>query len=156
MKKIVSLLLAVLMIFSLTATAFAADDASKPLKIIFTDERGYVLKEINVAYGEDYTSKAPEDTTIDGGYKTYITGWESDLQPGVVMTTLPVINAADGFTELTFKASYTTVEVTAENVIGGVVDEILGENTTDLFTSFIQLIKEFIQQFIMYLMNFGM
>lgn len=157
MKKIISIILAVVMIFSLTATvAFAADDASKPVKIIFLDDRGSVMKEINVAYGEDYTSQAPKDTYYDEGYKYSIFGWSSTHPAfsGTVLTKLPKVDSTDGITELTFKAVYDVEEVNTENVVGGVVDTLLGDNTSDLFSSFIQLIKEFFQKFIMYLMNF--
>lgn len=155
MKKIVSILLAVVMIFSLTATVALAADA-KPVKITFLDDRGAVMKEINVAYGEDYTSKAPVDTYIDGGYKYFISGWESDhpALKGQVFEKLPVIAEKDKITALTFKASYSVVEVTPDNVIDGVVDGIFGENTTDMFGSLIELVKSFFQQFIMFIMNF--
>lgn len=159
MKKIISLLLAVIMVFSFTATvAFAADDASKPITVTFLDDRGSVLKEIKVDYGEDYTSKAPTDTYIDEGYKYSICGWEPDLPAfkGQALVKLPVFIEADGITEITFKAVYDVEPFTPDNVVEDVVDGILGENTTNLFSSFIQLIKDFFQQFIMYLMNFGM
>ena len=152
MKKIVSILLAVLMIFSLTATAFAAND----VKVTFTDERGYVLKEITVAFGEDYNAKAPEETTIDGDYMTYISGWESDHAAfkGTILTKLPVINKKDGITDITFKAVYTTEEITTENVVGGVVDNIFGEDTSDMLSNLIATIKAFFQKFILFLINF--
>lgn len=159
MKKIVSLLLAVIMVFSLTATAALAADESKPVTITFLDDRGSVLKVINVAYGESYSGQAPTDTYIDDGYKYSICGWESDLAAfrGQVLTNdnLPVVNAGDDITELTFKAAYDVEPFTPDNVIGDVVDGIFGENTTDLFGTFIQLIKDFFQRFIMFLMNFG-
>ena len=157
MKKIISLLLAVVMIFSLTATAaLAAGDADKPIKITFLDDRGDVMKEIYVDYGENYTSKAPTDTYIDEGYKYSICGWEANLTAykGIVLTKLPTFTEIDGITEVTYRAVYDVEEFTADNVIGGVVDNILGENTTNIFSSFIQLIKEFFQNLLMYLMNF--
>lgn len=159
MKKIVSLLLAVLMIFSITATAaFAADDASKPIKITFLDDRGYLLKEITVDYGEDYTSKAPTDTYVDEGYKYSIFGWNSDLPAfkNTVLVNLPAFVEGDGITEVTYTAVYDAEPFTPENVIEDVVDGIFGESTTNIFSSFIQLIKEFFQQLLMYIMNFGM
>lgn len=158
MKKIISLLLAVVMIFSLTATAaFAANDANKPIKITFLDDRGDVMKEIYVDYGENYTSQAPTDTYIDEGYKYSIGGWEANLPAfkGMILVKLPSFVEADGITEVTYKAVYDVEEFTADNVIGDVVNGVFGENTTDLFSSFIQLIKEFFQKIIMYLMNFA-
>lgn len=158
MKKLISLLLAVVMIFSLTATAaFAADDTSKPIKITFLDDRGDVMKEIYVDYGENYTSQAPTDTYVAEGYIYSIGGWEASLSAfkGTVLVNLPTFVEADGITEVTYEAVYDVKEFTADNVVGDVVNGVFGENTTDLFSSFIQLIKEFFQNILMYLMNFA-
>lgn len=154
MKKIVSILLAVIMIFSLTATmALAADD----VKVIFTDERGNVIKEITVDYGEDFNAKAPQDTYVDDGYRYFISGWETNHPAfkGTILTTLPVIKSGDGVKEITFRACYDVEEITTENVVGGVVDTIFGEDTTDMLSSFIAAIKAFFQGIILYLMNFS-
>lgn len=170
MKKIISLILAVVMIFSVTAVgAFAADETNKPITITFiyddADVKGIGVektKVIYVDYGEDYNSKVPEGayySTVDGvKYKFYTDTWTTTetayssklYEKGY----FPAITALDNITSITFKADMAVEEVTVENVIGGAVEGIVGEETVDLFNSFVELIKLWFNKFLLYIRNF--
>ncbi len=151
MKKIISLILAVIMIFSVTAMAVsAADETQKPIKVTFKydkdDGKGIAIpaeKVIYVDYNEDFTKKAPQETYIQGGWKFYIEGWSTDDYgpAGKVYTKLPTIPESDGITEITFTAQTGAEEVTVGGVIGDAADTILGEDTVSFFTYIIEQIK---------------
>ena len=163
MKKIISLILAVLMIFSVTAMAVsAADEAQKPVKITFiydaADSNGLAVertKVIYVDYGEDYTKQAPKDTYVSDGYKYFISGWEiAGSSDRKVYENLPVIGQNDGITELTFKAAYGAEEITAGGVIGDAAEEILGGETVAFFEYLMQQLEVWFGKFILFLRNF--
>lgn len=155
MKKIISLMLAVIMIFSVAAMAVsAADETTKPVKVTFIydgdDGKGLAVPKetvIYVDYGENFTSKAPKATYISGGWKYYIVGWTTDDygQAGTVYENLPTIPEGDGIKEITFHAEMGAEEVTVENVIGGaaedVVNGLFGESTMDFINYIIEQIK---------------
>lgn len=162
MKKIISLILVVLMVFSVTAIAVSAAD-EKPVKITFVydtaDKYGLAVertKVIYVDYDEDYTKEAPKDTYISGGYKYYISGWETDNYgpDGMIYENLPTIPAADGITEITYKACYAVEEVTAGGILGDAAEGVLGESTMAFFEYIVEQIKVWFGQFILFLRNF--
>ena len=111
MKKLISLILAVVMIFSVTAMAVsAADEATKPVKVTFiydkADIKGIPVPEtkvIYVDYGENYTKDAPKSTYIAAGWKYEIVGWTTtDVGPADrVWVNLPTIAEGDGVKEIT-------------------------------------------------------
>ena len=165
MKKIISLILAVLMIFSVTAVAaFAEDEARKPIKVTFVydiaDSNGIAVgttKVIYVDYEEDFTSKAPKDTYISDGYKYYITGWETAQYgvPGTVYEKLPKIAQNDLITDITFKACYSVEKFTAGGVIEDVAGDIFGDSTLNFFSYIMEQLKTWFAQFILFLRNFA-
>ena len=170
MKRIISLILAVVMIFSVTATGvFAADETQKPVTITFiyddADVKGLGVEKTKVIYvdfGEDYNSQVPEGvyySTVDGvRYKFYTDTWTTTAN--AYNTKLyekgyfPAITALDNITEITFKADMAVEEVTAENVVGGVIEGVVGEETVDLFKSFVELVKLWFGKLMLYLRNF--
>lgn len=155
MKKLISLILAVIMIFSVTAVAVsAADETTKPVKITFEydadDGKGNGVprtKVIYVDYGEDFTRQAPKDYYINAGWKHYIVGWtvEGYGEAGKVWTNLPVVYENEGIKELTFVAQPGSEEVTVEGVVGdavgGAIDNIFGESTRTFINYIIEQIK---------------
>lgn len=172
MKKILSLILAVVMIFSVTAVAaFAAEETQKPVKVTFiyddADSSGLPVEkttEIYVDYGEDFNSQVPEGTYYIKGddgktYKIYTDLWSTDT-PGYSGTLFEkghfnAFDANDLITEITFKASMATKEVTAGGVIEDAAESILGESTVTFFSYIIEQIKVWFSQFILFLRNFA-
>ena len=170
MKKIISLLLAVIMIFSVTAVGvFAADETQKPVKITFiyddADVKGLAVektKVIYVDYGEDFNSQVPTGVYYanegDARYKYYTDVWATE-KAGYSSTLwekgkFPVFNEADGVKEITFKAQMGVEKVTAENIIGGAAEEILGTDTMAIFNYFIEQIKVWFGKLMLYIRNF--
>lgn len=155
MKKLISLILAVIMIFSVTAVAVsAADETTKPVKITFVydvdDGKGNGVertKPITVDYGENFTNQAPKGSYTHAGWKYTISGWtvEGYGEAGKVWTNLPTVSEGDGITELTFTAVYDAKEVTVEGVVGDaaedVVNGLFGESTTTFINYIIEQIK---------------
>ncbi len=173
MKKIISLILAVLMIFSVTAVAaFAAEESQKPVKVTFiyddADINGRLAvtktKEIYVDYDEDYNSKIPVGSYLVEGddgktYKVYTALWSTD-RAGYNTTLFekgkfPVFGKNDGVTEITFKADMASEEVTAGGVIGDAAEGILGESTVNFFSYIIEQIKLWFGKLILFLRNFS-
>ena len=169
MKKIISLILAVLMIFSVTAVGvFAADETQKPVKVTFIYDdanlRGEAVTktdEIYVDYGENYNSKVPTGayyTTVDGvKYKIFTDLWEANLTgfngKYFEKGKFPVFEELDGITEITFTAQMGAEEVSVENIAGDIADTVLGKDTVNLFTNFIEQLKTWFGQLILYLAN---
>ena len=171
MKKIISLILAMLMIFSVTAVAaFAEGEAQKPIKVTFiyddADINGIAItktKEIFVDYGEDYNSQVPEGSYIVKGddgknYSIYTDVWSSDKNG--YNTTLfekgnfPIFGENDPVTEIVFKAEMASKEVTVGGVIGDAAEDILGESTMSFFNYIIEQIKLWFGKLILYIRNF--
>ena len=155
MKKLISLILAVVMIFSVTAMAVsAADEATKPVKVTFiydkADLKGIPVpatEVIYVDYGENYTKKAPKSTYIAAGWKYEIVGWTTtDVGPADrVWVNLPTIAEGDGVKEITFHAEMGAKEVTpdgvVEDAVEDVVDNLFGESTMAFINYIIEQIK---------------
>lgn len=169
MKKIISLILAVLMIFSVTAVGvFAADETQKPVKVTFIYDDANTLgqavtktKVIYVDYGEDYNSQVPTGayyTTVDGvRYKIFTDLWEADLagynRSLYEKGSFPKFDAADEITEITFIAQMGVEEMSVENITGDIAEGVLGEGTVNLFANFIEQLKLWFGQLILYLAN---
>jgi hypothetical protein len=153
MKKLISLILAVIMIFSVTAVAVsAADETTKPVKITFVydedDGKGNGVprtKEITVNYGDNFTSKAPKGSYTHAGWKYTICGWTTEGygKPDYVYDKqLPTVSEGDGITELTFYAVYDAKEVTLEGVVGDTTEDIVNGLFGDSTMTFINYIIE--------------
>lgn len=174
MKKIISLILAVLMIFSATAFAFAADEANpnpenKPIKITFvydvTDRSGLPVRtssDIYVDYGEDFNDQVPESSyytdTKDGKYRVYIGFWTTD-KAGYNITnwkkgSFVAFPEGSSVTEITFEAQPATEKVTAGNTIGGASEDLFGINIVELFAKFFEQFKVWFAEIILLLGNF--
>ena len=173
MKKIISLILAVLMIFSVTAVAAFAEgetEAQKPIRITFiyddADINGIAVpktKEIYVDYGEDYNSRVPEGSYRVKGedgktYRIYTDVWSSD-KAGYDTTLFekgkfPVFGANDNVSEIVFKAEMASEEVTVGGVIEDAAEGILGESTVNFFNYIIEQLKLWFGKLILYIRNF--
>lgn len=150
MKKVLSLVLALAMLFALTAVAFAAD--KKPVTVHFVIE-GEVVKTIQVDYGEDYNSQAPDiRREISNGIKYEFGGWETDHKyyGGTIYETLPVIDEDVPVHEITFTATYTETEYDGEEILGDIVGD---EAVTGLKSIWDEFVK-FLQQVLLYIAAF--
>ena len=171
MKKIISLILAVIMIFAVTSVGvFAADETQKPVKITFIYDDADIsgtagmekTKVIYVDYEEDYNSQIPNGvyyTTEDGERYKYFTGTWETTTPGYNTKLyekghFPKFAANDGITEITFKANMEVEKVTVENVLGGAAEEVLGESTMAFFNYIIEQIKVWFGKLMLYIRNF--
>ena len=172
MKKLISLILALIMVFAVTSVGvFAAGETTKPIKITFIYDDGDLtgsagvdkVKEIYVDYDEDYNSQVPYGSYLTKGddgetYKVFTGTWETTTAG--YNTKLyekghfPTFSALDGVTEITFKANMETEKVTAENIVGGAVEEVLGESTVAFFEYIIEQIKTWFGKLMLYLRNF--
>ena len=172
MKKLISLILALIMVFAVTSVGvFAAEETTKPVKITFIYDDGDLTgnagvektKVIYVDYDEDYNSQIPYGSYLTKGddgatYKVFTGTWETTTAG--YNTKLyekghfPTFSALDGVTEITFKANMETEKVTAENIVGGAVEEVLGESTTAFFKYIIEQIKTWFGKLILYIRNF--
>ena len=171
MKKIISLILAVIMIFAVTSVGvFAADETTKPIEITFIYDDGDLTgsngiektKVIYVDYDEDYNSKVPYGSYLTKGndgetYKVFTGTWETTT-PGYTKLYekghFPSFSALDGVTKITFKANMETEKVTVESVIGGAAEDVLGESTVAFFEYIIEQIKVWFGKLMLYLRNF--
>lgn len=166
MKKLISLLLSVLMIFTLAAMSVSAAEettapAEEKIKVIFQDDNGSVLDEIEVSYGEDFTKKAP---TVKGyvaeGFKYSHSGWQIEDYVGVIaankvptnwVKSLPVFDEDDGdyVEEVTFKALYAVKPYDGEAVL----EDIIGEGTVNYFQVLYERFVAFVNELILFLRN---
>ncbi len=176
MKKIISVLLVVLTVFSFTATAVFAEDATetrKPIAVMFFDDNGttQVGETIYVDYGEDINQYADRltfthpDITIDGTkYRVVHDGWEIlnvKAYAGEVFGKgkLPTFGATDNIKEpIKIKAKYKEYEKTLGNEIESGLEKLPGGdvvlNAGEFFTTIIELIKKWVMQFALYINAF--
>ncbi|MBQ7296049.1 MAG: hypothetical protein IJW86_07635 [Clostridia bacterium] len=150
MKKVLSLMLALAMLFTMGTVAFAADE--KPITINFVIE-GELVKSIQVDYGEDYNSQAPDiRREISNGIKYEFGGWETTNKyyGGTIYEKLPVIEEGTPVYEITFTATYTETEYDGEEI----ASDILGDNTVAGFKTIWASFVEFLQQVLLYIAAF--
>ena len=170
MKKIISILLVVLAVFSLTATAaFAESDPSKPVTVYFYDDNNVVVKVINVGYGENYNDKAPtlDSYIIEAGdgtkYKVVHDGWsitnlktyENEI---ISLGNLPIIYDLDKVTEVHVVAEFKVYENNIQNNVQDAIEKLPGSeiitNASDFFNSIISLIKTWFMNVMLFLAAF--
>lgn len=171
MKKIISVLLVVLAVFSLTATAaFAEGETTKPITVYFYDDNSVEpVKTIYVNYGEDLNVQAPEFESYvieasDGtSYKIVHDGWEITNLKGyngefIPKGNLPVFGENDKVTEVHIRAQYEAYENNIQNNVQDALENIPGgeiiTNASDFFSSIISLIKTWFMNFILFLNAF--
>ncbi len=151
MKKVLSLVLALAMLFTMGTLAFAADE-EKPITVNFVIE-GEVVKTIQVDYGEDYNSQAPDiRREISNGIKYEFGGWETNdyYYGGTIYETLPVIEEGTPIYEITFKATYTETEYDGEEIL----EDIVGDNAAAGLKTIWENFLAFLQQIILYIAAF--
>lgn len=171
MKKIISILLVALTLFSFATVSFAADEATtqeKPVTVIFEiyDSEGN-LKYVTV--GVDYEEKIPVPETPswvhpdDKTQKMFFAYWTTTHKgyPDVINNIEP-IKANDGIKEITFTAWYEPRENNIQNNVqegfGNIVDNLPGadafEGMGDAFSTIIELIRKWVMQFVLYIRAF--
>lgn len=172
MKKIISILLVALTVFSFATVSFAADEATaqeKPVTVIFEvyDSEGN-LKYVTV--GVDYEEKIPVPETpswvhpSDSTIKMFFTHWtstHSSYKDQLIENILP-IKANDGIKEITFTAQYEPRENNIQNNVQDSIDNIVEnlpgadafEGIGDAFSTIIELIRKWIMQFTLYIQAF--
>lgn len=146
MKKVISLILVLTMLFSFGTMVFAAEQDEKPIKINFVidDE---VKKTIYVDYGEDYNSQAPNvKKSISNGIKYEFAGWECDNKyyKGAIYTNLPVIQETVPVYELTFKATYSETEFDGEEIITDIIGDDMMSSLKTIWDEFLVFLKTII------------
>lgn len=150
MKKILSLVMVLAMLFTLGTVAFAADE--KPITVNFVID-GELVKSIQVDYEEDFNSQAPDiRREISNGIKYEFGGWETTNKyyNSTIYETLPVIEEGTPIYEITFTATYTETEYDGEEF----AEDIFGENTVAGFKTVWAGFIEFLQKVILYLAAF--
>ena len=171
MKKIISILLVILAVFSLTATAaFAEGESTKPITVYFyNDDSVEPDKVIYVSYGEDYNVQAPKFDTYyveatDGTkYKIVHEYWRIENLPGykgetIPVGKLPVFGETDRVTEVHIRAKFEAYENNLQNNTQDVIENLPGGelilNAGDFFSSIVSLIKTWFMNFILFLNAF--
>ncbi len=147
MKKVLSLVLALAMLFTLGTIAFAADE--KPITVNFVIG-GELVKTIQVDYEEDFNSQAPDvRREISNGIKYEFGGWETNnyYYTGTIYEKLPVIEEGTPIYEITFSATYTETEYDGEEILG----DIVGDDTIAGFKSIWASFLAFLQKVIIYI-----
>lgn len=155
MKKIISLILALTMIFTLGLTAFAVEE-EKPVKVNFKID-GEVVKTIYVDYGEDFNSQAPSiKKEISGGIKYEFSGWDCDNKyyAGTIYETLPVISETTPVYELTFTATYTETKYDGEEIVDDIIGGIIGDDALSGLKTLLDEFIAFLKTVILYLAAF--
>lgn len=149
MKKIISLLLAAMMIFSLACVASA--EGEKPITINFVVE-GETVKTIQVDYDEDYNSQAPViRTQISNGMKKEFGGWECNNKVyNKIYSSLPVIPDGAPVYELTFIATFTEEPYDGEEI----VEDIIGDDAMVGLRTIWDSLLAFLQQILLIFSSF--
>lgn len=150
MKKVLSLVLALVMLFTLGTVAFAEEE--KPITVNFVIG-GELVKTIQVDYDEDYNSQAPDiRREISNGIKYEFGGWETNnyYYTGTIYETLPVIEDGTPIYEITFVATYTETEYDGEEILEDIIGDNAMTSVKTIWASFI----EFLQKVILYIAAF--
>lgn len=151
MKKVLSLVLALAMLFTMGTLAFAADE-EKPITVNFVID-GEVVKSIQVDYGEDYNSQAPDiRRVISNGIKYEFGGWETNdyYYGGTIYETLPIIEEGTPIYEITFKATIGETVYDGEEIFEDIVGDSAAAGLKSIWEGFLA----FIQQVILYIAAF--
>ena len=173
MKKLISLLLVVLSIFSFTTVAFAEEATTAPqtVKVYFeyNNEDGTArVDEFDVAYGTDLDTVAPKAPNFvhpnDSTTKMYFLYWTTNhnAYKDEQLTNLPAIGATDNIKEIKFVAYYDPRENNVQNNVQDAFDQITGnlpttetfEGLGDFFTTIVNLFKKWFEQVFAYLQSF--
>lgn len=176
MKKVISILLVALTLFSFATVAFAEGETEEKtsftVKFEYNLEDGSVYIDIKtVPYGTDLDTVAPEtpsyvypyDNTKLAKFDYWRTNHPS-FKDEVEITNLPVIDKLSNVDEITFIAEYRYVdndfkhqaqekgEEFIESIIPGAT-ETFG-NISELFSSLGELLKKWFSMFIFYVQSF--
>lgn len=164
MKKIISILLVVITVFSFTAMMASAEEATGDVKITFYKDRNDTQPTVvYVNYGDDINKVAPKyETTTSGDYLIVHTGWESDhpAYKGTVIGkgNIDVIAPNSGIKEISFVATYDAEENNFKNNAENVIEKLPGGeailNAGDFFQTIINLFKKWLMSFSLFLNAF--
>ena len=173
MKKIISLLLVVLSIFSFATVAFAEDTttAEQTVTVYFeyNNEDGTArIDEIQVKYGVDLDTVAPKAPNFvhpnDSSTKMYFLYWTTshNAYKDQQLENLPAIGANDNIKEIKFVAYYepreNNIQNNVQDAIGNITDSITNpeaiEGVGDFFASLVELVKKWFSQLFLYFQSF--
>ncbi len=146
MKKVISLILALTMLFALGTVAFAAEEDEKPITVNFVID-GEVKKTIQVDYGEDFNSQAPNvKKSISNGIKYEFAGWDCDNKyyNDTIYETLPVISENTPVYKITFTATYTETKYDGEEIIADIIGDDAMAGIKTILAEFITFLKTII------------
>ena len=122
MKKALSLVLAVLLLFSMTAVMASAEENLVTVKFI---NDGFVVKEVDLEVGASIITYAPENPQKKATETTeYIfSGWVCDLDGKTYyQNTLPVV--PEDVTEIIFVADYSESDIEVRQTFWNLVESI--------------------------------
>lgn len=165
MKKIISILLVVITVFSFTAMMASAEEATTgDVKITFysdkADAHGTV---VYVNYGDDINKVAPKyKNQVSGEYIIVHTGWESNhpFYAGQVIDkgNIEVIAANSGIKEISFTAVYDSEKNNVQNKVENAFEDTpVGDailNASGIFETLINLVKKWFMSFALFLNAF--
>ena len=157
MKKIISILLVVITVFSLTAMMVSAEETTtqKPIKVTFyydkVDTRGTV---VYVDYNENINNVAPDyDDQKANGFIIKHIGWDTDLAgyeaETITLGNIPVIPENSRITEITFTGVWQEKPDNTETKVESAVDGILGEGTTLDISAFLERVISLLKNWVM-------
>ena len=176
MKKIISILLIVLTMFSFATVAFAEGETEEKttftVKFEYNLEDGSVYIDIQtVPYGTDLDTVAPKTPSYvypyDNTKLAKFDYWRTNhpaFKDEVEITNLPVIDSLSNIDEITFVAHYKYVENDIKNQTQEKVEDLIEgtipgatdafKDMASFFTSIGDLLKNWFSLFIFYIQSF--
>ena len=169
MKKIISILLVVLTIFSFSTVAFAEGEAATyTVYFVYNTAEGEKTEMFEVAYGTDLDEVAPKvESYVHPNDNTQLVKfdyWYSDFTGSEILIDLPTYTERDGDVDgIRFIAKQIFVDNDFKNQTQEKFDEVMDnffpngnplENMGDFFTTVVELFKKWFSLFIFYVMSF--
>ena len=171
MKKIISILLVALTMFSFATVAFAeGETATYTVYFVYSTKDGEQTVTVeNIAYGTDLDDVAPEIKSYvhpaDNTILVKFSHWSSDrYAAGEEIHDLPAFDVKDGdYNDIRFVAKYEYVENNFQNQTEDKIEDVLGEllpegnpleGIGDWFTTITELFKKWFSLFMFYIQSF--
>jgi hypothetical protein len=172
MKKIISILLVVLTLFSFATVAFAEGEAAAAtyrVYFVYSTADGEQTLPVDVAFGTDLDTVAPEIKSYvhpsDDTLLVKFSHWTSDsYSAGEEIHDLPKFDVKDGdYDGIRFVAKYEYVPNDLKNNVEDKVEDVLGdilpegnplEGISDWFTTITELLKKWFSLFVFYIQSF--